>query len=428
MLEKLGNKKIIAPFIIVVVIGCFFALIFYPNVSMTPKDLPFAILNLDEGAETPQGSVNAGEAIIENITSMESSETDSKMPVIWTEISSQAELDEALENNEYYGALIIPADFTQSQVAFQMASGAASPISAADIVALLPKGVTLPDNFDSADPTTYPEGLDPSVVAKIMQDAASSDVADTSTATNTEEVAATSLQLIIDNAKSPMVASLMQSSMVSIFDEAAIDVEVTVIHNGNGESGSMMSVMMSQQIAIMPLFLMSVIGAALTFLILRPSKSSTRSERWKSIGLQSIFAAGVSLLAGLTTYCILTWVVGVDIPVVGSILFLWLASFCVMLMFLGAFNIAFGIGVLLILIVMGCGMATGMLPYEVLPAFWQDWVYPWAPQRFIGGGLRDIMFMGTGAWNNGSGPLLISGMIGLLVLCLSGLKTRRSLK
>lgn len=51
------------------------------------------------------------------------------------------------------------------------------------------------------------------------------------------------------------------------------------------------------------------------------------------------------------------------------------------------------------------------MPHETLPVFWQDWILPWAPQNYVGLGLRDILFMEAGAWNAGSGPLAVTGLV-----------------
>ena len=70
-------------------------------------------------------------------------------------------------------------------------------------------------------------------------------------------------------------------------------------------------------------------------------------------------------------------------------------------------------------------MTCGVLPFEALPSFWQDWVYPWAPQHFIGEGVRAVMFRGAGAWNAGSGPLAVIGAVGVVLACVAGTLPRK---
>lgn len=90
---------------------------------MKSENLPFAVSNQDQGVTTPQGFTNAGEAIVEKLTSAEGSA--SEAPIAWTQVDSAQELDAAMEDNEYYGALIIPDGFTASQAAAKLGSGEA---------------------------------------------------------------------------------------------------------------------------------------------------------------------------------------------------------------------------------------------------------------------------------------------------------------
>ena len=72
-----------------------------------------------------------------------------------------------------------------------------------------------------------------------------------------------------------------------------------------------------------------------------------------------------------------------------------------------------------------CGMMTGVLPAEMLPTFWADWIQPWAPQHFVGDGVRDILYRGTDLMPHGTGGLLAIGGTGLVLLVVAGLLPRR---
>ena len=110
MFEKLGKRKFAVPLLVAVVIACVMSVMFYPMANMEMKGLPFAVLSLDEGVEGPQGTVNAGDALVENVTAAADA-GDGGSPIAWTQVGSQGELDEALENGEFYGALIVPEGF-----------------------------------------------------------------------------------------------------------------------------------------------------------------------------------------------------------------------------------------------------------------------------------------------------------------------------
>ena len=354
MFESLGSKKYALPALIVVVVGCVLALMFTPMVKMSPKNLPFAVLSLDEGFTTPQGEVNAGEKVVESLVNADAEDA----PIAWEVVDSQQELDDALENNEYFGALTIPADFTQGQAMAQAGHGEAPAVD-----------------------------------------------------------------VVLDNAKSPMIATQMQSQVQSMFGELGIPATVELIHTGKGDSSSAspMAGMMTQQLTVMPLMIMSMIGGILLTRIFPKSNEMDARGRFATLGKQLAYAVPLSLLAAVTTVVLLNTLVAAEAPFWTTSVFLWVASFVVMALFLGAFNIAVPLGALAVLVVTLCGMMTGALPAEVLPAFWADWLAPWVPQPFITLGVRDILYMEAGLMPRGTGALVIIGAAGLVLAAISGL-------
>lgn len=134
-LSKLGKKVYIVPLAIIVVLSCLFALIFVPMLQAQPKHVPFAVVSLDEGGTTIAGSTNVGETMAETLTEgdglgaigEEEGAVDESMSDIisWTVLDSEEAVREAIANNEYYGALIIPKDFTSAQMASMVGLGEA---------------------------------------------------------------------------------------------------------------------------------------------------------------------------------------------------------------------------------------------------------------------------------------------------------------
>jgi len=84
----------------------------HPMLNGTPENVPYAIVNLDERASNAGANVNAGERIVDKLTDASAATSDTKSPIAWTEFKSKAELDKAMDGNDYYGALVIPKDFT----------------------------------------------------------------------------------------------------------------------------------------------------------------------------------------------------------------------------------------------------------------------------------------------------------------------------
>lgn len=82
-------------------------------------------------------------------------------------------------------------------------------------------------------------------------------------------------------------------------------------------------------------------------------------------------------------------------------------------------NIAFGLAVLAVVCIVAFGMMMGVLPVQALPVFWQDWVFPWAPQHYVGDGLRSIMYLGTGFWNEQSQAFVWVALAGIVLSLLA---------
>jgi hypothetical protein len=134
--------------------------------------------------------------------------------------------------------------------------------------------------------------------------------------------------------------------------------------------------------------------------------------------MQVMFAAVASLVAATLSYGVVAWLGGIETPAT-VILFLWLASFCVMLACIGLCRLALPLGLIAMLCVFALGMGTAVLPAEMLPTFWADWVVPWAPQVAIGEGLRNIILLNGGAFDVGCVRLIIWGCVGLAALLLA---------
>ncbi len=324
MFEKLGKRKFAVPLLVAVVIACVMSVMFYPMANMEMKGLPFAVLSLDEGVEGPQGTVNAGDALVENVTAAADA-GDGESPIAWTQVGSQGELDEALENGEFYGALIVPEGFSAGQMAAKQAEA-----QAALAQAQAPAQAAAAQGDGGAAGAAAGEGAAAGVAA--VAGFADAGQADQDAASNVETP---SLKVVVDNAKSPLVASQMKASMASMFQQMGVDVEVETIHEGDAGSAddaaaaNPMAGMMSQQLTIMPLFLMSFVGALVLSRVFKTGAGASRAERWKSLAVQAAYAVAVSLVASLCAYAMLVWVAGSGAAFGEFALFMWFAeAFC----------------------------------------------------------------------------------------------------
>ncbi|WP_172623405.1 ABC transporter permease [Arabiibacter massiliensis] len=354
MMEKLGAKRLLLPFVALVVAGFVMAMTVYPMVTAEPKNLPLGVLSLDEGAETPQGAVNVGDQIVEKMTGAAG-----EGAVLWTRYESQAELDAALEAHELYAAVVVPEGYTAAQLQAKMAA-----------------------------------------------------------AQQAETPAPAPLSVIVDAGKNPMAAASVESTIKSQIADAGLEAQVER-HNAGDLGGG--SLNMAVQFTVLPAFIITLVCSVSLFAVTRAKKGATRAQRLRMAGVQLAAIAVLSCCVGFGVAGIVGGIAGLAIPVVETGLFLWLASFCLMALFVGCLDVAVGLGAFVIVAVFACGLATGNLPYEFLPAFWQEWLYPWVPQRFIAEGARSLFYLGGSVWNTSAGPLAVYGIVGLAVLALAPL-------
>ena len=122
MFDKMGKKKYLVPLGVLCGFTLLMSLLMYPMLHSNPANVPYAILMLDQGIETTTGQVNAGQALVDKVSGAQSSqdgedgEGSSDSPIAWTVFTSQEDFDSAMEDSQFYGGVVIPADFTQKQL------------------------------------------------------------------------------------------------------------------------------------------------------------------------------------------------------------------------------------------------------------------------------------------------------------------------
>ena len=76
--------------------------------------MPIAIVNEDQGVEIPnQPKMNMGQTIVDNMK--KTSKSEEEPAVKWIEVKNEETLQNGLNDQEYYAALVIPKDFSTKQ-------------------------------------------------------------------------------------------------------------------------------------------------------------------------------------------------------------------------------------------------------------------------------------------------------------------------
>lgn len=347
-----GPTRWIRPFLVVIAALAAGLLLVAPMAAMEPRDLPIAVVNLDEGIETPQGAVDAGDAVVETVTA-----DDSDGLIAWQALDSQDELDDALEDNEIYAALVVPADFSESQVLAQQGAGEASAVT-----------------------------------------------------------------LIINEGKHPMVTAQLSSSLGSLADGTDLTIETEAYHEIPDAVG--LSATILPMVFMLLVYIASYAGGIVTRsafpLDVSQTERSTAGARARRAAIQLVVAALAAVLAGLGAASALALLApDVDFAFGAAVGFLALASFALMTLVIGSINWAGMAGMAVPIAILLLGLGTANLPYEFLPSFWQDWIHPWNPLRFLADGARALLYQDAGWWNASTLPLIITAVVGVVLVATS---------
>ena len=387
MLEKLGNKVFALPLVVALVLMCILGTAIAPILSASPHHIPFAIVSLDKGATNAVGSTNIGTALADTLSSGEgmpelgnsnnsntaqtssidsssdegdgnsaSNDSDSSLSevVSFTRLESEEAARAALDNNEYYGALIIPENFTTTMMMSAVGLGEAPEVT-----------------------------------------------------------------ILLNQGKNPAVSNTIQSTLSTVFLQAGIVANIETYNSYEVGGGTMGSLMMVQMM-VMPLILACMVPSIILSVVAWPRKTAvTRKERTKKLLMMLVFSFILSGFAACLALCIDCIGGGMTLPIDRLFPFLWLAAFCLVVAIVGLCNLCLPLGILVAITVFALGMGTAMLPQEMLPDFWANWVYPWAPQAEIGNAIRAIVYSGSASFSVEMTSLLTSLSIGLVCMILS---------
>ena len=96
----------LASIVILVILGIF-ALAFYPAFNPKPKDLPIAIVNHDKGTTIQDKEIKIGDKLEDKLTDSDSD------TVKWTSVKSEKKAKDGLEDQKYYGMIVLEKDFSK---------------------------------------------------------------------------------------------------------------------------------------------------------------------------------------------------------------------------------------------------------------------------------------------------------------------------
>lgn len=347
-----------------------------------PKELPVALVVLDQPAELPTGgTIMAGEMIREKLVS------NPAMPFVWHVVDSEEKAREGLDKREYYGAMVIPAD---------LSSG------------LLSLAATLPIRPNVKIIANEGMNTQASMVVRQAMRQAMKMISGELLELLLGQIGQQTEQIPVETAKALMTPVNVQEEVV----------HPPGVNNASGNAPGLLTQIM---------WIGSLVTGVVLFLASQKAVAAG-SRRWTIGALQAIGGlAIVGMASGFTIWMASSWY-GMELANAGETwLFLWLTGSAFFLLQSSLLNwIGFPAMPLLVLLMFFSVPLLNMAP-EFLSQTTRDWIYSWTPLRFAAGGLREVMYFG-GLDAVGSNAFVLWGVTGgsLVLLLTSGFKAGRA--
>ncbi|WP_391122959.1 YhgE/Pip domain-containing protein [Psychrobacillus sp. L3] len=377
-----NNLTFISP-IIVIAIMFIFSLTLFPSINPAPKNMPIAIVNEDQGAVLPNNTeMNMGKTISEKVRTQAIPGQDS--PIKWISVDSMTEVQKGLNNKKYYAALVIPKDFSKNQVSLQ----SPNPVSP-EIQILVNQGMNpTAANIANQMLSGLVDGINGNVRTQILEGF---------------------------KMNGNTITTEQASLLVSPIMKKVVNINETGTKSANGNSPVSM---------FQPLWMGSIVGAAVIFVVLSKIQFRNRKQKLLGILMQVIVGAILALIAGFGLTLLADSMLGLNIPKFADTgLFLSLTYFAFFLM-ISAVLMWLGMkGLPIFVLMLFFGAPLLAMPPEFLPSFHRNWIYPWLPMRQMIEGLRELFFFGKGfGWSHSVQMLTWLGLGSILVLLSSSIK------
>ncbi len=371
-MKNFFNKKALGVVFLVMVIHLLLAYgSFGPMVTSELKELPIGFLNADRG----MGEENLGLTFEKEVTGAAAEE------IKWLKYDSNSALQEAFENKEIYGALVLPADLTESVFSLH----GEHPRQAA-IEIFLNEGM----NTTGANTVN-------SIITGILTEMnreISSDILGSMG----------EMGLLIQ----PEHAAVLAAPLSQITEKVN-----PVGEHARGQVPILFTVL---------LWLGSLIGSLVIWLMLHTKDQLPQ----RFLGTQLFAGAMLAVIQAFFALAIAGWLMGMELVNYGYlILFLIITAFVFFLIQSSVLNWLGFKGWPILILIWLFGLPVVSMPPEMLSSFYRYGIYSWIPYRFSVEGLSSILFFDAGS--NLAAILTIMALAGacfLLLLLLSFYKLK----
>ncbi|MFD0674443.1 YhgE/Pip domain-containing protein [Cohnella sp. GCM10027633] len=376
--QKLVWIGFVAVFVVLMVFG---VAMMGSVVGAKPKELPVALVVEDQAVTLPDGSeLNVGAMVKEQLLAIEG------LPVAWKEVATEAEAREGLDEQQYYGALVLPADLSAG-----LASLTTAEPKPATVKILANEGMS----------------VQASTAVKQVLGQVSRNVSAQLSQQLIGKLAEHSEAIPVSAAKALLTPITVQEEIVHPIGA----------NNASGNAPGMLAQIM---------WIGSLVVAI--FMFLSGGKAKAAGDRGVTAALSQAVTglALVAAVSGFLVWMASSWYGMAFADATGTWLVLLLAGAAFFALQSALLNwIGFAAMPILILLMFFSMPVMNMAP-EFLPQATQDWLYAWTPFKFVAGGLRNAMYfsdVSVSATNIAVLWWIVGG--GLALLLASGLRKNK---
>ncbi|TDM05216.1 YhgE/Pip domain-containing protein [Macrococcus lamae] len=404
------NKLFYLPLIAGSILIWIMSLAFFPAFNPKPKDLPIAIVNMDKGLDIQGKDMNIGQTFTDNIKDNK----DLNETVDFIDVSNREDLQEGFDNNDYYSAIVIPANFTENatsamrheiQTAKKAEAKAQAQKAQADLKAKVASGAIPPqqaqkiaqdmqkkmkqmqkENADLLKPITVKKGQ----LDVIINQGASSQAA-----TISDNMLSGMGENINKMTSKQAVTQLGDNNIkVSATDMDKLMNPVTVKHTTLNKIKDHQANGMAGMLLFTPIWMGSLVTGVLLFFAFRTSGLVTQGERLKATFMQALMAALAAVVSSILGVWFITQVLDFYMPdITQTTIFIAISMFGFIMLILGVMAWLGMKAIPLFVLLLFFSMQMLTLPKQMLSDFYQKYVLSWNPFNFYADGLRELIYL-----------------------------------
>ena len=223
------------------------------------------------------------------------------------------------------------------------------------------------------------------------------------------------IDVTINEGLQPMVTMQLSQGLNALEGKSGIAFNIKSI---NSISSLGMKALLLPMMLVMMTFVISLISSFLITL------SIEDKNKVKCYLKQLVYIIILAFVVGFVVSFIAISIAGVKLDIIKTALYLSFVSVSIMVLVNGSVNLFAKKGIIIPMLLFILGMGLIQMPYEYLNGVWQVLVASWEPFRYIGIGLREVLFQNHGIINNATICLIIVIIIGILFSFISIFKNK----